>query len=230
MLLLAGSYITWSLLMFLLQKYYRDDLTFNSYIAAFMHSVISCRCCELVWHIEQSMKFDQFGGDLTIPQYYAISFSAGYILYDTILCFHTDKRLYIMVHHFVTLFTLVLALLVEKCGPELILSIWGAEISGPYLNIRNFFQNSRFKSSVWSLVNDIVFIVSFVAMRFGLGGLILSKLFWSADSFLVIKISGVIFSLVNFSMFAVICSQLRPEIMKYKKVLSGTLFTPCFYI
>ena len=176
------------------------------------------------------MKLDQFGGDLTIPQYYAISFSAGYILYDTILCFHTDKRLYIMVHHFVTLFTLVLALLVEKCGQELILSIWGAEISGPYLNIRNFFQNSRFKSSVWSLVNDIVFIVSFVAMRFGLGGLILSKLFWSADSFLVIKIAGVIFSLVNFSMFAVICSQLRPEIMKYKKVLSGTLLTPCFYI
>ena len=226
MLLLGGSYITWSLLMFLLQKYYRDDLTFNSYIVAFIHAVISCRCCELVWYIEQSMKLDQFGGDLTTPQYYAISFSAGYILYDTILGFHTDKKLYIMVHHFITLFTLVFALLVEKCGPELILSTWGAEISGPCLNMRTFFQNSRFKSSVWSLVNDIVFIVSFVAMRFGLGGLILSKLFWSADSFLVIKIAGVLFSLVNFSMFTVICFQLKPELMKYKKALSGTLFTP----
>ena len=224
MLVLAGSYITWSLLMFLLQKYYRDDLTFNSYIVAFIHAVFSCRCCELVWYIEQSMKLDQFGGDLTTPQYYAISFSAGYILYDTILGFHTDKKLYILVHHFVTLFTLVQALLVEKCGPELILSIWGAEISGPYLNMRNFFQNSRLKSSVWSLVNDIVFIVSFVAMRFGLGGLILNKLFCSADSILVIKIAGVIFSLVNFSMFAVICSQLKPEIMKYKKALPGKLF------
>ena len=61
MLLLGGSYITWSLLMFLLQKYYRDDLTFNSYIVAFIHAVISCRCCELVWYIEQSMKLDQFG-------------------------------------------------------------------------------------------------------------------------------------------------------------------------
>ena len=79
---------------------------------------------------------------------------------------------------------------------------------------------------MWSLVNDFVFIVSFVAMRFGLGGLILSKLFWSADSFLVIKIAGVIFSLVNFSMFTVICFQLKPELMKYKKALSGTLFTP----
>lgn len=155
MLLLGGSYITWSLLMFLLQKYYRDDLTFNSYIVAFIHAVISCRCCELVWYIEQSMKLDQFGGDLTTPQYYAISFSAGYILYDTILGFHTDKKLYIMVHHFITLFTLVFALLVEKCGPELILSTWGAEISGPCLNMRTFFQNSRFKSSMWSLVNDI---------------------------------------------------------------------------
>ena len=85
MLLLAGSYITWSLLMFLLQKYYRDDLTFNSYIVAFIHSVISCRCCELVWHIEQSMKLDQFGGDLTIPQYYAISLVLG-IFSTTLSC------------------------------------------------------------------------------------------------------------------------------------------------
>ena len=220
MLLLFVSCIFWSLLMFLLQKYHKDDLKYNSYIVAFMHGLISSRCCELVWYMEESMKFEKFGSDLTVPQYWVISLSAGYFLYDTIICLRTNEKVYYIVHHFITFLTLIYVLLEKKCGPELILAIWTAEGSGPCLNLRYFFENSRFKSSRWSLVNDIVFVVLFLILRFGLGSLMMYKLYWSVNTFIVIKTGGFLFFSFNLFLFGVICFSFNDVFMKYKSDFS----------
>lgn len=220
MLLLFVSCIFWSLLMFLLQKYHKDDLKYNSYIVAFMHGLISSRCCELVWYMEESMKFEKFGSDLTVPQYWVISLSAGYFLYDTIICLRTNEKVYYIVHHFITFLTLIYVLLEKKCGPELILAIWTAEGSGPCLNLRYFFENSRFKSSRWSLVNDIVFVVLFLILRFGLGSLMMYKLYWSVNTFIVIKTGGFLFFSFHLFLFGVICFSFKDVFMKYKSDFS----------
>ena len=53
----------WALLMVVLQKFYKNDLEYNSCINSFIHTFAICRGCELVWYIEESMKLDQFGDD-----------------------------------------------------------------------------------------------------------------------------------------------------------------------
>ena len=54
----------WALLIFALQKFYKNDLEHNSCVNSFIHTFAVCRGCELIWYIEGSMKLDQFGDDL----------------------------------------------------------------------------------------------------------------------------------------------------------------------
>ena len=83
----------WALLMVVLQKFYKNDLEYNSCINSFIHTFANCRGCELVWYIEGSMKLDQFGDDLSMPQYLVVSLSLGYFIYDFIICFFIQENI-----------------------------------------------------------------------------------------------------------------------------------------
>ena len=197
MLMLVACCCGWGIIMFLLQKFYKDNVEFNSYIVAFIHALISCRCCEIVWYIEESTKLDQFGSDLTMPQYFVISLSAGYFLYDTIICFLIQEELVFIVHHVICFATLLTAILTLKCGPELIWALWSFEQSGPCLNLRFFIENSRHKSSGIAITNECLFCIVFLVFRYAVGGWALRTLLVSQNSLLIIKLLCSTFFLYN---------------------------------
>ena len=197
MLMLVACCCGWGLIMFLLQKLYKNNLEFNSYIVAFIHALISCRCCEVIWYIEESMKLDQFGSDLTTPQYFVISLSAGYFLYDTIICFLIQEEVVFIVHHVICFTILLIAILTFKCGPELIWAIWSFEQSGPFLNLRFFLENSRHKSSGIAITNECLFCIVFLVFRYAVGSWVLHKLLVSQNSLLIIKLLCSTFFLYN---------------------------------
>ena len=197
MLMLVACCCGWGLIMFLLQKFYKNNLEFNSYIVAFIHALVSCRCCEVVWYIEESMKLDQFGSDVTMPQYLVISLSAGYFLYDTIICFLIQEQLVFIVHHVICFTILLIAILTLKCEPELIWAIWSFEQSGPCLNLRFFLENSSHKSSGIAVTNECLFCIVFLVFRYAVGSWVLHKLLVSQNSLLTIKLLCSTFFLYN---------------------------------
>ena len=113
----------WALLIFALQKFYKNDLEYNSCVNSFIHTFAVCWGCELIWYIEGSMKLDQFGDDLSMPQYLVVSLSLGYFIYDFIICFLIQENILFIIHHFICTASLGSSVLSFKGGPETIFTL-----------------------------------------------------------------------------------------------------------
>lgn len=113
----------WALLIFALQKFYKNDLEYNSCVNSFIHTFAVCRGCELIWYIEGSMKLDQFGDDLSMPQYLVVSLSLGYFIYDFIICFLIQENIVFIIHYFICTTSLGSSVLSFKGGPETIFTL-----------------------------------------------------------------------------------------------------------
>ena len=95
MLLSLVFCVCWGLVLILLQKLYYSDIRFNCCVVCLIHAFASCRGCEMVWYIEQSLKLDQFGSDLTESQYCVLSLSTGYFLYSTIMDVYNNVEFFL---------------------------------------------------------------------------------------------------------------------------------------
>ena len=133
----------WGLVLILLQKFCYDDIRFNCCFVCLIHAFTSCPGCEMVWYIEQSLKLDQFGSDLTESQYYVLSLSTGYFLHSTIMDVYNNVEFFYVVHHVLCILILMTSITTLKCGPELIVSIWCCEFSGPCFNLRNILEKNQ---------------------------------------------------------------------------------------
>ena len=219
MLLVLVSFVGWTCLFIVLQKFYKDDLAYTSHVISFTHASIICQCCEIVWYVEQSMKLDQFGSNLTIPQYCVLSLSAGYFLYDTsILCLYCREETFFISHHIISIFTLTSAMITLKSGPEIIFSIWWLEFSGPYLNMRFLLEKSAYKSTYIALINECIFGITFICFRYGFGIWTLYKFYWSPETLFIIKVCSLTFFLINLYITVIICIKARDIALQKFKV------------
>ena len=201
--------IGWSTLFLLLQKFFKDDMTFNNYVVSFTHAFVIGRCCEIVWYIEQTMKLDQFGSDLTLPQYCVLSLSTGYLIYDTIICLYNRDEFAYVVHHVLSFLVLFAPILTLKSGAEVIFCLWYCELSGPFLHLRFFIEQSIYKHSTIAVINECVFAFLFVSCRYGLGLWTLYKLYWSPESLLMVKMFTLIFFFFNQYIFYMMCMRAK---------------------
>lgn len=207
----------WGLVLILLQKLYYSDIRFNCCVVCLIHAFASCRGCEMVWYIEQSLKLDQFGSDLTESQYCVLSLSTGYFLYSTIMDVYNNVEFFYVVHHILCILILMTSITTLKCGPKLIVSIWCCEFSGPCFNLRNILQKTKYKSSVIALVNECAFAVVFIICRYGLGGWAFYKLLLSPDSLVIIKFGISVFFLFNQYIFYQMVVKAKPVLQRFFK-------------
>ena len=187
----------WALLMVVLQKFYKNDLEYNSCINSFIHTFAVCRGCELVWYIEESMKLDQFGDDLSMPQYLVVSLSLGYFIYDFIICFLIQENIVFIIHHFICIASLASGVFSFKGGPETIFTLWCCELTGPFLNIRYFLERSKCKSSLVAITNECIFAILFIIFRYGFLAWITYKTWLSPNCLLSFKLLSIVFILLN---------------------------------
>ena len=76
-----------------------------------------------------------------------------------------------------------------KSGAGLIFSLWYCELSGPFLHMHFFIEESKYKSSIFAIVNECILGVLVVGCRYGLGILTLYKLYWSSETLVILKLS-----------------------------------------
>lgn len=139
----VGVFFKLGLLFFLLQKFYKDDALFNRVIVASAHEFVASRCCEMIWFIEQSMKLDQLGRGVTLPQYCVMASTIGFFLYDTMVLLYNRFELTFVLHHILASLPLVTSMVTFNSGAELIFSLWFCELSGPFYHTSLFHQTIK---------------------------------------------------------------------------------------
>ena len=97
----------WALLIFALQKFYKNDLEYNSCVNSFIHTFAVCRGCEPIWYIEGSTyetrsiwgwsKYATILGSFTEPWifylrlYHLFSYPGKYCVYHSPFYMHCQS-------------------------------------------------------------------------------------------------------------------------------------------
>ncbi|KAJ4818066.1 hypothetical protein LUZ62_030632 [Rhynchospora pubera] len=100
----------------------------------------------------------------------ALAVTLSYMIYDlmaTILGdnFTVDNA----VHHLVSIVGIGAGLAYQKCGTEMVASLWITEMSTPMLHAREFVKEIGIRDTPLNLLVDIMFAVTFSLARMGVG-------------------------------------------------------------
>ena len=199
--LLVGSVIGWFALLTIIKWKWSLSTASASYAVAFVHGIFTTRATEYIIYTDSIWSAEQFGGPVTPLQAVIITISAGYFLYDIWVCFKTDEALVIKCHHVLATTIFATTLWAGKSGPEVVVCLWCGEFTNVFLNLRFFFQNykggERFRNSVIPFLNDVLFVIGFAVMRFGIGSYAMYHIFFSGRSLQSLQLCCVGFTTVN---------------------------------
>merc|ERR1719450_1575650 len=77
--------------------------------------------------------FEEFGQDTTPFQKNLLRFSISYFVFETLYCLYTQTEDFVMMlHHFVSLTSLLWCYRLNASGYEVCLLIWCAEFTNPF--------------------------------------------------------------------------------------------------
>ena len=219
--LLFGSLVGWILLLKVIQWKWGLTTSTASYAVSFCHGLFVTRAAEYVIYTEGVWSADKIGGPVTPLQNTILTVSLGYFIYDTYICFTIDETLVIKCHHVLATIIFIGTLLAEKSGPEVIVCSWCGEFTNMFLNLRFFFNNyqggHRFNIPL-TMLNDVMFVVWFVVLRFGIGSFVIYHILTSGRSLAVLKFGALGFTAVNL----VLGRMIVQEVLK----MLGSLFSP----
>lgn len=102
-----------------------------------------------------------------------------------------------LLHHIVSICGSAFVLYLGSSGPELIATLFGSEISNPFIQIRWFFRETKCYNTLPAKVNDIVFMVLFIGVRLGPGTFVFTGVWKSRKSPFVIKLGGTVLYLIG---------------------------------
>lgn len=119
------------------------------------------------------------------------TFTLGYFIFDFMWCFYMGTEgMDMLLHHMVSVTSLVFILFDGYSGPELVATILGTEISNPFLQIRWFMRETGQYQSFVAKVNDVIFMSMFIGWRLGPGSLLCYRTLSSPKPKLFVKIGG----------------------------------------
>lgn len=128
----------------------------------------------------------------------ALLISLGYFLFDLVWCIiHQTEGVVILFHHVAVAVVLWLCLYFGSSGAELLTALGAGEATNPFLQIRWFLQEKGF-ANTWILLQvELVFVLLFIAMRFGVGSYLLYRLFTHPKGQLFIQLGGCAMMLIS---------------------------------
>ncbi|KAL9260743.1 TLC domain-containing protein [Drosera capensis] len=102
----------------------------------------------------------------TPPQMKTIAVSVSYLIYDLVCCqFDGKPNLDNSVHHMVSILGLGAGLAYQKCGSEMVASLWITEISSPFLHSRELLKELGYRDTELNFAADILFAAIFSIAR-----------------------------------------------------------------
>uniref|UniRef100_A0A7M5X6P6 TLC domain-containing protein n=1 Tax=Clytia hemisphaerica TaxID=252671 RepID=A0A7M5X6P6_9CNID len=200
-ILLGIGIVLWFFIFKLIQWKWSLATTSTSYAVAFLHGLFAARSCEYLIVTEQLWDFNRFGGPVSPLQKTVLTISAAYFLYDTLICFIIKESVMIKAHHLLATIIFLGTTYAGTSGPEVIICVWYGEFTNMFCNLRYFFQHSeRFAGSIIALINDILFFVFFLSLRFIFGTYVIYHIFMIGRSLLVVRLGAISFTFVNVAM------------------------------
>lgn len=195
------SLLFWPILCLCIKKLFKlESIGSTSYAVSFVHGFIICRCCEYSIYTED-LWIDDFGAALSPFQFKILSISAAYFLYDTFVCLHMKEPVHFLFHHLFAFIIFSSCLIAQKSGPEVVICLWLGEFSGPCLNLRFWFANNKeLKGSKWSLLNDVLFCIVFLILRFVIGPYVVYYIMMQERTLLLVKLGSIGFFTINLIM------------------------------
>lgn len=154
-------------------------------------------------------------GDETTPlQYWILCVSTAYFLYDIPISFLLKEEFYMTFHHMASFLILAAAALDTRSGLETVICLWLGEFTSPFYFIRLCLdKNEKWKKSHLMIINNVIFLVLFIALRFVMAPYVVYHIFSSAKSAMFIKVGSVLFYIVNFSILFAILKEAKQIIV-----------------
>lgn len=120
--------------------------------------------------------------------------SLGYFIFDVIWCvyFNTEERV-MVVHHVVSICSLLLGLVLGESGAEITATLAGSEVSNPLLQLRWFLYESNLQHTRLARINEFAFGLMFLVVRLGPGTALCYYTLSSPNVRLLVKAAGVAF-------------------------------------
>ncbi|XP_022637460.1 transmembrane protein 136 isoform X1 [Vigna radiata var. radiata] len=154
------------------------------------------------------------GSKSSPQQMQVLAVSLSYLIYD-LACCHFGERVNLdnTVHHLVSIVGIGAGLVYQKCGSEMVATIWITEISSPCLHLRELLKELGYRDTPLNLAADILFagIFSFARM---LVGPCITYMTLSADYPLLIKAMGLGLQLVSAFWFFKIVRMIKRKLSK----------------
>ena len=198
-LLLLSSLLWLAFYVFIVSINYKRSQEWNCRIVATCHALLLTTWVDLICFVIGPWPFSHFAEPNTMPQNVALFISAGYFIFDTLWCLIMQTEGVLMIlHHLISMLSLVGGLLHGRSASEITAVIWGSELTNPFLQIRWFLKQTDQYDTTFAKVNDLVFLSLFMLVRIGIGTYMCVVVVSSQHTIWWIKIGGVIFHCISF--------------------------------
>ncbi|KAL8166085.1 hypothetical protein V2J09_007584 [Rumex salicifolius] len=157
------GFISWTFLFILVKKLLPNrSFDFCSRIVSTCHAILGV--------ILASLSIQDWNCPVCPPasssssaQMKILAVSMGYFIYD-LICSQFDEKssnLDNFIHHLVCIIGLAAGLSYQKCGTEMVAALWIAELSTPFLHLRELLKELGYRDTDLNLAADVAFAVMF---------------------------------------------------------------------
>ena len=186
---------------FLWSVFYLQLCIFNSHrseewncrLVTVVHAVLSTTLS--YWSAFQTgpWPFDALGEANTPFHILIATMSLGYFLFDLLWCIcYKPEGLDMLLHHCISIASMAFMLWTGHSGPELIATIFGSEISNPFLQMRWFLRETGYYETAIAKVNDLIFMVVFICVRLGPGSFLCYDIIFAPKPAIFMKLGGLV--------------------------------------
>ncbi|XP_070549012.1 TLC domain-containing protein 5-like [Ptychodera flava] len=154
--------------------------------------------------------FTDPGGENNAREILVCTICLGYFLFDFMWClwFYDPNEKVMLLHHFFTIGGILLIMNTGHGGTELNATIFGSEVSNPFLQARWFMRDAGYDKTWIYEINDLLFMVIFFVCRICVGTYLMYTEWSHPRPSLGVKLGGTAIYLVsvvfmyNIAMFA----------------------------
>ena len=188
------SAIFWTLFYyFVLSRFPKRSELWNCRIVAMAHSLTVTKLIELSFLFEDN-PFYNIGEKNSCLQNLAMIVSGGYFIFDFGWCIIKGNEDFMMLlHHVVSILSLIGGLYLDHSGAEICTTLWGSELTNPFLQIRWFLREIKHYDSSFGKLNDFTFFWIFAVSRIGIGSGLAYLFYYAKKTIFVIKVGGFLF-------------------------------------
>lgn len=187
-----SCFFIWSIVYFfiaIINSHRSSD--WNSRIFAISHAVFITGLSYWCAFQTGPWPFDTLGFPNTSLQTLVLVISIGYFLFDFIWCVYMGTEgLIMLMHHLISILSMVYGLYTRHSGAEIIATIFGSELTNPFLQLRWFLRETNNYQTTFAYINDIIFMALFFYLRIGVGSCLLYYMVFAEKPTVLIKVAG----------------------------------------